>query len=414
MAVIRPFRGLRPKPEYASQVASPPYDVLSRAEARQIAAENPYTFLRVNRAELELDDSVDPYSPEVYARSRDNLQKLVREGIMIRDDKPCYYAYRLTMGEHTQLGVAVLCSVDDYEQGIIKKHEYTRPEKVDDRARHIMTVNAQVGPVLIAFRHNDPVMAVLHQVAATTPEVDFTADDGIRHELWVVADTDTVARLTEAVAAAPNLYIADGHHRSEAASEVRRRLREQNPNHTGRESYNFFLTVMFDERELQILPYNRVVTDLGELSTEEFLARVREKFDVATRAGDVAPDRPHHFGMYLDGQWYELTAKAELLDEAHAVRSIDSSILSELLLGPILGITDLRRDKRIDFVGGIRGTAELVRLVSSGRYRVAFSLYPTTVRQLMQVADAGEVMPPKSTWFEPKLRSGMVINLLEE
>ena len=414
MATIRPFRGLRPTAALAAQVASPPYDVLSREEARRMAGGNPYSFLRVNKAEIEFDDAVDPYSDEVYRRSRDNLHRLMEKGVLVRDPSPCFYAYRLTMGTHRQLGLAALCSVEEYQAGIIRKHELTRPEKVADRARHILITGAQVGPVLVAMRRNDEVMAMLHECTEAPPAVDFTADDGIRHELWVIEASEAVRRLQSGFENVPVLYIADGHHRSEAAAEAHDRLCAKHPPHRDDEPYNYFLTVIFDERELQILPYNRVVSDIGRLTPDAFMAEVAERFVVEERDGPVVPAQPHHIGMYFDHRWYELVVREGLVDDGDPVRSIDAAVLSELLLAPVLEITDIRRDKRIDFIGGIRGTDELVRLVDSGRYRVAFSLYATTVRQLMEVADAGKVMPPKSTWFEPKLRSGMVVNLLEE
>ncbi|MBN2227868.1 MAG: DUF1015 domain-containing protein [candidate division Zixibacteria bacterium] len=414
MAIVRPFKGLRPKPDMAKKVASPPYDVLSTEEARNIAQNNPYSFLRVNKAELEFDPGTDPYSEEVYKRGKDNLMKLYRDGVMIRDEEPSFYIYRLTMNGRPQTGLVSLASVDEYDQGTIKKHEHTRPEKVADRANHIAYLEAQVGPVFTTFKYRETVDAIFKNITAQKAETDFVADDGVRHELWVVDDSATVDAITKAFGEIPELYIADGHHRSASASEVRRRKQEQNPNHTGKELYNFFLHVCFADKELSILPYNRVIKDLGTMTTEEFLKKISDKFDVAQHQGDINPEIAHTFGLYLGRQWYALTAKPGTFDADSPTRSIDASILGDNLIAPILGIENPKTDKRIDFVGGIRGTKELVKLVDSGEYTLAFSLYPTSIRQLLNVADAGEVMPPKSTWFEPKLRSGMVVNLLTD
>jgi uncharacterized protein (DUF1015 family) len=410
--LVKPFRGLRPRPESAAKVASPPYDVLSAREARELARGNPHSFLRVNRAELELGDDIDPYDEQVYRRAKQNLERLAREGVMVRDAEPCFYLYRLTMEGRRQTGLAALVSVDEYDRGKIKKHEHTRPEKVRDRADHIAYLQAQVGPVLTTFRHDEAIGRIFERLTAEAAPVDFVAPDGVRHEFWVVADGGSVREIAEAFAAVPCLYIADGHHRSQAASEVCRRAREKDPGHTGDEPYNFFLTVAFPDRELTILPYNRVVKGLGGLTLEQVLGRVSDKFQVTPRDGEVSPSRPHCFGMYGGGRWHRLTAKEGSFDPADPTGSIDAAILGANLIAPILGIARPTVDERVDFVGGIRGTGELVRRVDSGAYDLAFSLHATTIEQLLRVADAGEVMPPKSTWFEPKLRSGMVVNLL--
>jgi uncharacterized protein (DUF1015 family) len=413
VSIVRPLKGLRPKPEYAAQVASPPYDVLNCQEARVMAEGNPNSFLRVNKAELEFDDSVNPYGPEVYQRAYDNLVKFEKSGVMVRDTQNCFYLYRLTMDGRRQTGLVALTSVDEYDKGKIKKHEHTRPDKVNDRANHIMQVKAQVGPVFTAFRYNPEIARIFGEIVSQRPLIDFTAPDGIRHELWVVGEEDVVYDIIAAFARLDNLYIADGHHRSEAASEVSRRFRENNPHHTGHESYNYFLNVLFPDRELAILPYNRVVKDLNGLSFADILSQASQKFDITPyHDGELTPKEKHQFGLYGDGHWYLLKAKHDSFDHYHPTRSIDASILSDNFLGPILGIMNLRTDKRIDFVGGIRGTSELVKLVNSGQYKLAFSLFPTSIEQLLTVADAGEVMPPKSTWFEPKLRDGLVVNLL--
>jgi uncharacterized protein (DUF1015 family) len=414
MSIVRPFRGLRSKPEMARQLASPPYDVLNTKEARAMAEGNPYSFLRVNKSELEFPDSVDQYSDEVYQRARDNLQKFEREGIMIRDPKPCFYLYRLTMGGRNQTGLVALTSVEEYEAGKIKKHEHTRPEKVDDRARHMSIVGAQVGPVFTAFRYDGEIDNIFREVQCVPAPTDFVSADGIRHELWVVDEDRIILSIIDAFDRLDCLYIADGHHRSESAAELCRRMRGQNKNHTGKEPYNFFLNVIFPDTELAIMPYNRVIKDLNGMTVAQFLEKIKDKFVVTPQSSEVNPQKPHAFGFYSEGKWYLLTAKEGTFDPDHPTKSIDASILADNLIAPILGITNPRTDKRIDFVGGIRGTAELFRLVDSGEFKAAFSLYPTSIEQLFNVADRGEVMPPKSTWFEPKLRDGMVVYLLND
>jgi uncharacterized protein (DUF1015 family) len=333
---------------------------------------------------------------------------------MVRDEKPCFYLYRLTMNGKSQTGLVALTSVEEYDAGKIKKHEHIRPEKMHDRANHIAFLEAQVGPVFTTFKHTDAITKVFADITAKAPETDFVADDGVRHELWVADDEATIKRIVDAFGAVPELYIADGHHRSAAASEVCRRLKEKNPGHTGEEIYNFFLNVIFPDAELKILPYNRVVRDLNGLTVEQLLEKISGKFDVSLHDNPIDPGDVHTFGMYCDKKWYLLKAKPGTFDEADATASIDASVLGENLIAPVLGIDNPKTDKRIDFVGGIRGTAELVKLVDSDRFKIAFSLYPTSIHQLLNVADAGEVMPPKSTWFEPKLRSGMVVNLLND
>jgi uncharacterized protein (DUF1015 family) len=410
MTVIRPFRGLRPRPDVARDVASPPYDVLSSAEARTLVAENPNSFLRVNKPEVDLPADTDTYSDEVYRRGKENLDRLVGEGLMSRDDTPCFYLYRLTWRGRSQTGLMTLTSTAEYDAGLIKKHEHTRPVKVSDRADHIQTLGAQVGPVFSIFRH-DPAIEEL-TVAATSgqPQYDFESDE-VRHEMWVVSDAEMVEKLVAAFAGLPAIYIADGHHRSAAASEVARRLEAENPAHTGEEHYNFFLNVIFSDHETRILPYNRAVKTLVGLTPEEFLGRVEEIFTVVEKDEPFEPERPYDFGMYLGGRWYALTLEGGA-GTSDPAESIDSAVLTAKLLAPVLGIEDLRTDDRIDFIGGIRGSAELVRIVDDGPFEVTFSLYPASVAQLLAVADADQVMPPKSTWFEPKLRSGMVVNLL--
>lgn len=413
MAVVRPFRGLRPRPDVASQVASPPYDVLSSDEARQLVADNPDSFLRVNKSEVDFEPGVPSYSDEVYQRGKENLDRLVSEGLMIRDETDCLYLYRLTWQGRSQTGLVCLTAVAEYDAGKIKKHEFTRPDKVNDRANHILSLNAQVGPVFSIFRHTDDIRQQFDSVTATTPTVDFTSDDEVRHELWVVNNKTTNDSLVAAFGELGELYIADGHHRSESASEVCRRLKSENANHTGDEPYNFFLNVLFADEETRILPYNRTVSDLNGRTALEMFEAAKSSFTSTPIETALSPKRDHCIGVYADGQWYKMTAVDGSFDSADPVGSIDAAILTANLLDPVLGIKDIRTDKRINFVGGIRGVAELERLVDSGKFEIAFSLYPVSVEQLLNVADAGQVMPPKSTWFEPKLRSGMVVNLLK-
>ena len=414
MAIVRPLRGLRPRSDMAASVASPPYDVLSSDEAREMAKDNPYSFLRINKAEIEFDPAADPYSGEIYQKGKENLQKYIADGVMVRDSKPSYYLYRLTWREQSQTGLVALTSVDEYDRGLIKKHEHIRPAKMNDRANHIEVLQAQVGPVFSTFKHTNEITGLFDAVTAQPPKINFVAVDDVRHELWIVDDPAVVAKITDAFAKLPCMYVADGHHRSAAASEVCRRMRAKYPAATGEEPFNFFLNVIFPDNHLRILAYNRVVTELNGLSLSDFLARAENSFSIAKSPQEVLPGQPHEFGLYSGESWYRLVAKPGSWDESSPTKSIDASILGDNLIAPILGITDPKTDDRIDFVGGIRGNKELIKLVDSGKYKVAFSLFPTTVAQLLRVADAGEVMPPKSTWFEPKLRSGMVVNLLTD
>ena len=414
MSLIRPFKGLRPTPEKAHIVASPPYDVLSSDEARAVVKDNPDSFLRVNKPEVDFDPGVSTYSDEIYLKGKENLQRLINEKIMIRDEKPCFYLYKLTWRGKSQTGIVTLTSCEEYNQNKIKKHEHTRPVKVNDRANHIQKVAAQVGPVFSIFRKNDRIISIFSKITSVKPEYDFTSNDAVRHEMWIVKDSDTIKNLINAFGALDSIYIADGHHRSAAASEVARRMKEQNPNHTGNELYNFFLNVIFPDNELRILPYNRVIKGLNNLTPEQFLSITEKTFEVKPETKAIEPSSPYHFGALCKGKWYQLIARKGSFDAMHPANSIDSAVLTANLLGPVLGIKDIRTDDNIDFIGGIRGTAELEKLVNSGQFDLAFSIYPVSVRQLLTVADANEVMPPKSTWFEPKLRSGMVVNLLDE
>lgn len=412
MPLIRPFPGLRPQPAYCSQVIAPPYDVVTADEARARAAGKPWSFLHISRPEIDLPPETDPYSNAVYAQGKKNFLRQIADGVLATDPVPCYYLYRLRMGQQVQTGLVAAASVADYDTNRIRKHEFTRPDKEDDRVRQIDALNAQTGPVFLTYRRSRDVDEMVDGIVSAPPDVDVTADDGVRHALWVVKRRDQVERLTTLFDALPNLYIADGHHRSAAASRVARARREANPKHTGDEPYNYFLSVIFPDREMQILPYNRVIRDLNGLSNEQFLQRIRQAFDMTESNEPVAPKRRGTFGMYLDGDWYALAIRADRVAGADPVKALDVSILADHLIAPVLGITDPRRDKRMDFVGGIRGLGELERRVNSGEMAVAFSMHPTSLAELMAVADAGEVMPPKSTWFEPKLADGLVSHML--
>lgn len=408
MAVIHPFRALRPPAERVSQVASPPYDVVNTEEARALAEGNPFSFLHVSRPEIDLPVGTDLYSDDVYGKAADNFERLTRECPLVMEETPSLYLYRLIMGEHEQVGLAACCSVDEYDQDLIRKHERTRRDKEDDRTRHIQTLRAQTGPVFLTYRANRGIDTMVMETTLSDALYDFTAPDGVQHTIWRAPDP---VRFVEAFREVPFLYIADGHHRAASASRSRAEMRDRSFGHTGDEEYNFFLAVIFPDDQLQILPYNRVVRDLNNLSPEQFFEQVAEKFDFTSEA-QPSPKAPGQWSMYLGGRWHGLTLKGNVEAATDAVSALDVSRLQDHLLDSILGIKDVRTDKRIDFVGGIRGTAELEKLVDEGRAAVAFSLYPTTVQDLIKVSDAGGIMPPKSTWFEPKLRDGILIHCI--
>jgi uncharacterized protein (DUF1015 family) len=410
--LIHPFAALRPKPEHAAAVAAPPYDVLSSDEARARAAGKPYSFLHISKAEIDLPPEVDHYAPEVYAKSAENLKKLVDDGILIHEAMPCYYAYRLIMGTHTQTGLIATASVAAYDAGRIRKHEFTRPDKEDDRVRQIEALDAQTGPVLLAHPDSDEAERWVTAATAAAPIADLTADDGIRHTVWRIDDAAAIERIGALIEAMPSLYIADGHHRSAAASRIAATRRATGGKGAG-DSAEYFLAVIFPARQMRILDYNRVVRDLNGLSPDAFLEAVGERCAVTPSESAARPERTGTFGLYLGGRWYRLTVRPELVPAQDPVRRLDVSVLTEQILGPILNIADLRRDTRIDFVGGIRGLSELERRVDSGEMAAAFALYPTPLAELMAVADAGEVMPPKSTWFEPKLADGLASHVLD-
>lgn len=413
MSLIKAFRGLRPTSGRASDVAAPPYDVMSADEARQMVTGRPWSFLHISRPEVDLPADTDPYAPEVYVKAAENLRHMQQQGVLARDNMPSYYVYRLTMGEHQQTGLVAAASVDAYDQDRIKKHEFTRPKKEDDRVRQIEALAAQTGPVFLVYPSSEIVDSTLARVSAATPDMDVTAADGVRHEVWVVSDEATVSTLTQAFDAMDALYVADGHHRSAAASRVAASGRDANPQHTGEESYNYFLSVIFPHNQMQILDYNRVIRDLNGLEKEAFLQQVGGRFTMTKSAAPFKPATTAEFGMYLDGQWYSLRLDRSRIPQDDPVASLDVSLLANELIEPVLGISDPRRDERIDFVGGIRGLKELEKRVDSGEMSVAFALYPTSMEALIAVADAGEVMPPKSTWFEPKLADGLVSHVLD-
>ncbi len=413
MPLIRPFAGLRPAAGRAAEVIAPPYDVLSTDEARARAAGKPWSFLRISKPEIDLPAGTNPYAPEVYAKAAENLRLMSRARVLERDAARCYYVYRLIMAGHTQTGLVAAASVAEYDSNRIRKHEFTQLDKETDRVRQIEALNAHTGPVMSAYPDAPAVDEILARCAAGVPDADATADDGVRHTLWVVRDTAIQAQLTRAFDAMPALYIADGHHRSAAASRVAAARRAANPRHTGEEDYNYFLTVIFPQREMQILAYNRVVADLNGMDAGAFIARLRESFAVEKSAVPFAPAGPAEFGLYLTGQWYRLEIHRELIPGNDPAARHDASLLTDHLLAPVLGIRDLRRDKRIDYVGGIRGLPELEKRVNSGAMAAAFALYPTRMEDLMAVAEAGEVMPTKSTWFEPKLADGLVSHVLD-
>jgi uncharacterized protein (DUF1015 family) len=407
MPLIRPFAGLRPAPERAPEVVAPPYDVLNSAEARQRAVGRPWSFLHISRAEIDLPEDTDPYAAAVYVKAAENLRKMISAGVLKRDSDPCYYVYRLAMGEHVQTGLVAAASVADYDSNRIRKHEFTRPAKEDDRVRQIEALNAQTGPVLLAYRSDPAVDQLIDAVTAGVPEYDLTADDAIRHTFWVVSDQAAIERLTSEFDRMEALYIADGHHRSAAASRVAAKL-----NRGPEAMSSYFLAVIFPHQQMQILDYNRVVGDLNGLSAAELLQKVAAAFAVEAQNEPVSPARAGEFGMYLDGRWYRLSIQPERVPDDPVAR-LDVSLLADNLLQPVLDVSDPRRDPRIDFVGGIRGLGELEKRVDSGEMAVAFSLFPTSMEDLMAVADANRVMPPKSTWFEPKLADGLVSHVLD-
>ncbi len=414
MVKIREFRALRPREDLAAEVASPPYDVLDSREARLRARGKPRSFLHVVKPEIDLPEETDPYDASVYLKGRENLDRLAEEGVLVEDGEPALYFYRQVMGKHSQVGLVAGASIEDYEEDRIKKHEHTRADKEADRIRHVETLNANTGPVFLTYPADGEMDKLAEEITACDPLYDFTAEDGIRHTVWKIADPERVSEIKGIFDRLDTLYVADGHHRSASGVRVGQRRREANPAHTGEEEYNFFLAVLFPHDQLKIMDYNRVVKDLDGLSPEEFLARAAGKFEIEASPGNrpVRPGALHEFGMYLAGHWYRLKPRPGSFPDKDLVKSLDVSILQDNLLGPLLKIGDPRKDRRIDFVGGIRGLEELARRVDAGE-AVAFALYPPSIEQLMAIADRGLIMPPKSTWFEPKLRSGLLVHRLD-
>jgi uncharacterized protein (DUF1015 family) len=412
MVRILPFKGVRPAKQFAVEMSAPPYDVINSEEARELAAGKEKSYLRISRPEVDFSPSVDEHNDKVYAQGKINYDLFKNKGWLITDSAPCYYIYKQVMGAHTQVGIVAVADVEDYDTGRIKKHEFTRPDKEDDRTRHVDEVGANTEPVFFTYKANNAIDGLVENwMKNHTPEYDFTSDDSVHHVLWRCDTPEAVKTLDTAFTATPVMYIADGHHRSAAASRVHKMRKERNAKHTGKEEYNTFLTVVFPDNQMNIMAYNRVVQDLNGHTPEEFLRKISDKFEVVENAKDH-PGCNLAFSMYMAGNWYLLKARKGSFDANDAVKRLDASILQENLLCPLLGIENPRTDKRIHFVGGIRGTKELMKLVDSGKYKVAFSLHPVTIAQLMDVADSGQVMPPKSTWFEPKLRSGLFIHEL--
>ena len=414
MAIVKPFRGIRPPRQYVEEVESRPYDVLNSEEARREAGDNEKSLYHIIKPEIDFEPGTSEYDPRVYAKAAENFRKFQDKGWLVQDDKEQYYIYAQTMNGKTQYGLVVCVYVDDYLNGVIKKHELTRRDKEEDRMKHVRVNNANIEPVFFAYPDNSVLDALIMRYASTEPEYDFIAPiDGFRHQFWIISNDDDIATVTTEFAKMPSLYIADGHHRSAAAALVGAEKAKQNPNHTGKEEYNYFMAVCFQASQLTILDYNRVIKDLNGLTSTDFLAALEKNFEVKCMGTDeYRPTTLHNFSLYLDGKWYSLTARPGTFDDADPIGVLDVDISSRLILDEILDIKDLRSDKRIDFVGGLRGLGELKRRVDSGEMRMALALYPVTMKQIMDIADSGKIMPPKATWFEPKLRSGLVIHKL--
>jgi uncharacterized protein (DUF1015 family) len=405
MATVRPFAALRPKPKLASRICELPYDVMSSEEARQMADGNPLSFLHVSKPEIDLPTGTDLYSPEVYAKGKSNFQKLISDGALYQDKQPCYYLYRQVMGQHSQMGLVAASSCEEYLNGVIKKHEFTRPDKEDDRVRHIEALNSQTGPVFLTYRAVTALDELFSKITAGRPDVDFTGGDNVRHTSWTVSDAATIKTIETEFSKIPCLYIADGHHRSAAAGRVFESRK-------GKGSSSTFLTVIFPHNQMQILPYNRVLKDLNGLTPDQLMEKLDGVFVIQKNSGAAKPNQKHFLGLYLGGQWHTLSFREHFARTSDPIEKLDVTLLQKYVLAPVFGIDDPRTSKRINFVGGIRGTAELEKLVNSGEYACAFSMFPTSIEDLMTIADAGGIMPPKSTWFEPKLRDAMFCHML--
>lgn len=413
MALVIPFKAVRPKKAFAREVASFPYDVLDREEGRAIIRDNPLNFLRVEKSEIDVPNEIRDDDPRVFDRARENLQNFMKDGVLFQEDRPCFYIYRQKDARREQYGLVGCVSVGEYDQGLIKRHELTRVDKENERVSHIDTTGAQTGLVFLLYRSRAEIDRIVSAITRGEPEYDFTTSDGVSHTAWVVGDSGTVEALQREFSNVECLYIADGHHRAASASTVARMRRGRNPAHTGTEEYNRFVATLFPHEQLKILDYNRAVKDLQGMTATAFMERVGEKFTLSTGFTERSPSRSHQFGMYLGGTWYRLDARPEIYEKADLIGKLDVSILQDHLLGPILGIRDPRTDERIKFIGGIRGMDELERMVNERGYAVAFSLYPPGITELIGIADAGMIMPPKSTWFEPKLRSGLFVHLID-
>lgn len=413
MPVFRPFQSFRPLPEFASKVASKPYDVLSSKEARQEVKDNPFSFLHVGKPEIDLDLSIDIYDERVYIKGKENLMKLINQGILIQDPEPYFYLWSQTMAERIQIGIVGCASVDDYWNDLIKKHEKTRKDKEEDRCNHIRYTNAHTGPIFLTYRDNNGINLLVNQIITESPVYDFISVDNVRQQVWVISDKALIEKIQKILADIDYFYIADGHHRSAAAAIVGRERQLANPNSCGNEEYNYFLSVLFPASQLMIMDYNRLVKDLNGLTKEEFLQKISNIAVIEKVESKFKPTKKGEVGMYFDGDWYKISFKDELYKTNDPVDKLDVSILQNNILGPILAIDDPRTSKRIDFVGGIRGLTELERRVNSEEMAVAFAMYPTSITELLEMADAGKIMPPKSTWFEPKLKDGLFVHFLD-
>lgn len=412
MAIVKPFAGLRPTKANAAEVAAPPYDVISSEEAREMAKGHPMSFLHINKPEIDLPENIHLYDDRVYAKAAENFKKFIAEGILVKDKERYFYVYEQQMGKHKQTGLMACVSAEDYKNDIIKKHELTREDKENDRTRHVDVINANAGPVFLTYKAQKSVNAIIGDVVKGTPEYDFTASDGVQHRLWIIKDKAINAKIEAEFAKIPVLYVADGHHRSASAARVADMRKKANPKHTGKEEYNLFLAVIFPHDHLKIIAYNRIVHDLNGHSEADYMKRVKEKFEV-TETSSPKPEKHNDVRMYISGKWYKLVPKDGTFKKGDPIESLDVSILQKNLLAPVLGIDDPRKSERISFVGGDESIEIMKKKVDGGKFKVAFSMYPTSVEQLMDIADAGKIMPPKSTWFVPKLRSGVVVHTLD-
>lgn len=413
MAIFHPFKAFRPTPDKAGEVAAKPYDVLNSEEAREEAKGHPLSFLHVGKPEIDLDPSINLYDAKVYEKGKENLQKLINDKVLVQDPEPYFYLYAQEMDGRTQYGFVGCASVDDYWKDIIKKHEKTRKDKEEDRCNHVRVTNAHTGPIFLTYRDRDDLAEIINRVKSTKPDNDLVALDGIRHTSWVIKDKSDIAKIQSTCAEIDHFYVADGHHRSAAAAIVGKERQQANPHHNGTEEYNFFLAVLFPASHLYIMDYNRLVKDLNGMTKDEFFAKLKEHYSIKEATGQYKPTKKGEIGMYIDKKWYVLNTNQNLLDNPDPVEVLDVAILQKYVLDPLLGIEDPRTSKRVDFVGGIRGLKELEKRVNSGEMTLAFAMYPTSIDELMNIADAGKIMPPKSTWFEPKLRDGLFVHFLD-